>query len=392
MTPPNVVYVMADKMGGLININASLMQRGAGGAMPQHVVLTRNALDHEARFAGTFAAASVTRVEYTLPIENLHAVMSRLWRAIPAGEGVLVANDLLELAMLHLHDPQRAVMQIVHGDYDYYYSLAERHEAVIDVFIAYSQTVYNTLKRRLPARARDIHHLPYAIELPARVRTPQPGSLRLLFLGRLDRAKGVFDLPVIDALLVQRGVDVKWSIIGAGPAAVEVQTAWAHNASVEWLGQLSSREVLERLPDFDVLILPTHAEGLPLVIVEAMAAGVVPIATDLPSIADLVTTGHTGQLVTLGDVGGFAAAIERLDADQPLLERWSAAARDAVIDRFDPVARSADYRALFGEWQTLRRPRAKRLPLPYGSRLDQRWLPNPAVRAVRRTLRRLANV
>jgi glycosyltransferase involved in cell wall biosynthesis len=235
MTTPGVVYVTADKMGGVININASLVERGAAGAMPQHVVLTRNALDHEARFPGTFAADSVTRVEYALPIENLHAVLSRLWRAIPAGEGVLVANDLLELAMLHLHDPQRAVMQIVHGDYDYYYNLAERHEAVIDVFIAYSQTVYNTLKRRLPARARDIHYLPYAIELPARVRTPHLGPLRLLFLGRLDRAKGVFDLPVIDVLLVQRGVDARWTIIGAGPAEAEVRTAWARDASLEHL-------------------------------------------------------------------------------------------------------------------------------------------------------------
>ena len=287
MSAPNVVYVMADKMGGLININASLIERGAGGTMPQHVVLTRNALDNEARFPGTFAAESVTRVEYTLPIENLHAVLSRLWRAVPAGEGVFVTNDLIELAMLHLHDPHRAVVQIVHGDYDYYYSLAERHEAVIDVFIAYSQTVYNTLTRRLPSRARDIYHLPYAIELPARTRTPQSGSLRVLFLGRLDRAKGVLDLPAIDARLMQGGVDVRWTIIGAGPAAEELRTAWTRASSLEWLGQMSSREVLERLPDFDVLILPTHAEGLPLVIVEAMAAGVVPVATNLPSIADL---------------------------------------------------------------------------------------------------------
>jgi hypothetical protein len=95
-------------------------------------------------------------------------------------------------------------------------------------------------------------------------------------------------------------------------------------------------------------------------------------------------------MVKRGDVAGFAAAIERLHVDRGLLERWSAAAHAAVIDRFDPGARIAAYRALFGAWETLRRPRAKRLPLPYGSRLDQPWLPNPAVRAVRRTLRRLA--
>ena len=288
--------------------------------MPQHVVLDAKCPGSSKRGSpGTFAADSVTRVEYTLPIENLHAVLSRLWRAIPAGEGVIVANDLLELAMLHLHDPQRAVMQILHMATTItttaLLSVTRRSSTCSSL---YSQTVYETLKRRLPARARDIHHLPYAIELPARVAHARtPGSLRLLFLGRLDRAKGVLDLPVIDALLVQRGVDVKWTIIGAGPADAELRTAWPRASSVEWLGQLSSREVLDRLPDFDVLILPTHAEGLPLVIVEAMAAGVVPVATDLPSIADLVTTGNTGQLVARGDVDGFAAAIERLHADRP---------------------------------------------------------------------------
>ena len=70
--------------------------------------------------------------EYALPLENLHAVLNRLRRAIPRGEGVLVANDLLELALASAVDCNRAVVQNLHGDNDYYYDLAERHENVID--------------------------------------------------------------------------------------------------------------------------------------------------------------------------------------------------------------------------------------------------------------------
>ena len=57
-----------------------------------------------------------TTVEYTLPIENLHAVMRRVARAVPAGGGVYVAGDLLDLAVASAHDFGRAVVYILHGD------------------------------------------------------------------------------------------------------------------------------------------------------------------------------------------------------------------------------------------------------------------------------------
>lgn len=390
MTSPSVVYVMPDKAGGLLNINASLIEQRAGGAMAQHVVLTRNVLDPDAQFDGVIAAQSVLRVEYALPVENLHAVLARLWRAIPDGPGVFVANDLIELAALHLHDPQRAVVQIVHGDYDYYYDLAERHQTVVDVFVAYSRTVADTLRQRLPARAQDILHLPYGIPLPSGTRVPNEGPLRLVFVGRLDRAKGVLDLPAIDSALTSRGTQAEWTIIGAGPAEAELRAKWHAQRRVNWLGQLSTSEVLRRVPQFDVLVLPTHAEGLPLVIVEVMSAGVVPVTSSLTSIAEVVTDGVTGRLVGAGDVNAFAAAVESLDRDRPQLERMSRAAQSAVANRFDAAESAASFRALFEQWESRRRPRPRRLPLPYGSRLDQPWLPNAAVRTVRTTLRRLA--
>ena len=66
----------------------------------------------------------------------------------------------------------------------------------------------------------------------------------------------------------------------------------------------------------------------------------------------------------------------------------SAAARDYVAVQHDVRERTSAYQALFARYRELRRPRSSALTLPYGSRLDQPWLPNAAVRTVRSMIRR----
>ncbi len=384
---PNVVYVVPDKMGGMLNIVASLVAHRSG-PMPHHVILTDNRLSTDTRWGLRMVADTQQTVRYALPVESLPAVMARLARAVPPGGGVLVTSDLLELAMLHRHDPGRMVAQILHGDHDYYYDLAERHQAVIDVFVAYSRVMYDTLRRRLPHRADDVVHLPYGIPLPSRMRAAAPGPLRLVFAGRLEHGqKGVFDLPEIDAALAGAGVDVRWTIIGGGPDEDELRRRWT-SARVEWAGILPNQTLLDRLADFDVFVLPTRAEGFPVGLVEAMAAGLVPVVSDIPSgVPEVVDEGITGLRPAVGDVAGFASAIGALAGDRATLETMSGAARVAVEARFEARARTAGYEALYAEWQTRRRPRPARVPLPYGSRLDQPWIPNLVVRGIRTMVR-----
>ncbi|MEW6320191.1 MAG: glycosyltransferase family 4 protein [Acidobacteriota bacterium] len=388
--PPNIVYVLPDKMGGMMNIVRSLIAHRDRAGMPQHVVLTHNRVDaRDTRFAAPLGADTQVTVEYALPVENLHAVLRRLRRALPPGGGVLVSNDLLELALLHVHDPGRMVVQILHGDHDYYYDLAERHQAVIDVFVAYGRTMFETLRRRMPDRRDDILHLPYGIPLPARARAAAPGPLRLLFSGRLEHGqKGVLDLPRIDAALAARAVPRAWTIIGDGPDAERLREAWPAATPAEWLGARGHDEVLARLPDFDVFVLPTRAEGFPVALVEAMAAGLVPVVSDITGGVPEVVDETTGYRPAVGDVAGFADAIAALAADRARLDAMSRAARAAVARRFDARARAADYEALFRQWRERRRPRPSTVPLPYGSRLDQPWIPNAVVRAIRTASRR----
>ena len=207
--------------------------------------------------------------------------------------------------------------------------------------------------------------------------------------GRLEHGqKGVLELPAIDARLRELDVDVTWTIIGDGPDGATLRATWPESTTVRYRGALKNAETIAALADHDVFVLPTRAEGLPVALLEAMGAGVVPVVSNIESgVPDVMTAGVTGLLPEVGDVNGFADAIARLDSDRPLLERMSAAGRRRVEERFDVRDRVADYQALYARYAELYRPLAADAVLQYGSRLDHPWIPNPLVRLVRSTLR-----
>ena len=253
---PSVVYVVPDKMGGMMNIVANLLAHRQPDGFSYHAVLTHNHLDVATRFQTALAADSQTTIDYTLPIENLHAVMRRVARAIPPGGGVYVAGDLLDLAVASAHDLGRAVIYMLHGDTEYYYDLAARHDPIVHAFIAYSRRMYDELLARLPHRAATIFHLPYGIPLPPAVRRPVEGPLRAIFAGRLDQVqKGVFDLPEIDRRLQAQGLEVQWSVAGSGPDEAALKRQWQFNPLVQWLGRLSTPALLDAYAAQDVFVL-----------------------------------------------------------------------------------------------------------------------------------------
>jgi glycosyltransferase involved in cell wall biosynthesis len=308
---------------------------------------------------------------------------------VPPGGGVYVAGDLLDLAVASAHDFGRAVVYMLHGDTEYYYDLAVRHDPIVHAFIAYSRRMYNELTARLPHRADTIFHLPYGIPLPEPVRRPGSGPLRVVYAGRFEQQqKGVYDLPEIDRLLRARGIDLQWTVAGAGPDEVELKRRWGFNAQVQWLGSLTTPALLDQYVTQDVFVLPTRFEGFPVGLVEAMGAGLVPVVSDIESgVPEIVEKGRSGECPAIGDVGAFADAIARLDRDRTRLEVMSAAARQTVLDRFDVRDRVAAYQSLYARWEELYRPVAGARHLQYGSRLDHPWIPNPLVRLVRTAMR-----
>jgi glycosyltransferase involved in cell wall biosynthesis len=385
---PSVVYVLPDKVGGSMNLVANLLQYRQADGFATAVVLTHNHLNTDTRFAQRLPCDRQSTFEYTLPIENLHAVLRRLARMVPTGPGVIVAGDLLDLAMLSVHDVGRAVILILHGDDRYYYDLAVKHDAVVHAYVVASRKMHARLLELLPHRASTIFRLPYGIPLPERARRPSPGPLRLIFAGRLDRYKGVMDLPAIDSVLRARGIDRRWTIVGGGPEEAPLRAAWAGAPAVEFTGPLTQAATIARLAEHDVFVLPTRTEGFPVSLLEAMGAGAVPVVSDIESgVPDLVEPGVTGLLPAVGDVEGFVDAIAQLASNRARLEEMSARCRALIEAEYDIRVRVAAYQALYARYDELYRPLSIEAKLQYGSRLDRPWLPNSLVRLVRSAVR-----
>ena len=386
----SVVYMLPDALGGVPSIIANLLQHRRPDGLQYHVLLTRDLTRvADTPIADPLGADSQCCVVFERYLDNFGKVLRRVYGAIPAGPGVVVANDWLDLAVLAKYNCDRTVLQILHGDIDYYYQLATRYDSIVDGFITPSRLMYEKLRRLLPHRPDTIFHLPYGVPVPSEARTASRGTIRLLFAARFEERKGIHDLPAIDAALLGRGVEARWTIVGSGPAGDQVRSNWS-NSRVTWTGSLPHREVLQLYPAHDVFVLPTRWEGFPVTLLEAMAAGVVPVVSDLPgALQEAVESGTSGYAHPFSDIDGFAARIAELDRNREKLDGMSAAARRRVQEEFNIEQRAQAYQDLFLRWRELRRPRTLHPPAADTTRLDREWIPNGLVRSLR-TVRRWA--
>jgi len=165
-------------------------------------------------------------------------------------------------------------------------------------------------------------------------RTPSlPGvPLRLLYIGRLVREKGLYELLQGLALARSQGVAAELVIAGAGPEEARLQqAAVAHGLEgVSFLGTVRGAAKIALLERADVFVLPSYAEGLPYALLESMAAGVPVIATRVGWIPELVADGINGLLVEPQAPQAIAIAIHTLACDREALARMSAAGRATI--------------------------------------------------------------
>jgi colanic acid/amylovoran biosynthesis glycosyltransferase len=177
-----------------------------------------------------------------------------------------------------------------------------------------------------------------------------PGPTRLVAIGRLSEQKG-FAL-LIEALALARdkvpGLQVE--LVGDGPlraGLTDRAAALGLTDTLIFAGWKDEAGVRNSLAAAHALILPSFAEGLPMVIMEAFAAGRPAIATSIAGIPELVTS-NTGWLVPAGDATELALAIERVaSTPRDQLATMGADARTRVLSRHDIDAEAGKLSALF---------------------------------------------
>lgn len=167
-----------------------------------------------------------------------------------------------------------------------------------------------------------------------------PDESMLVAVGRLSKEKAHVDLLAAFTRLreTNRELKCKLVIVGDGPERGALEAAarpWGINVDVIFTGQ--ENDVQPFYAAADVFVLPSHSEGSPNVLLEAMAANLPIVATDVGGVPEIVENNESAVLVPVNDPNAMAAAIARVLNDQDFARRLTTKSAELVISRYTPA-------------------------------------------------------
>ena len=298
---------------------------------------------------------------WRIPVSALYLVAAALriaWTGITGRPSLIHANITgrgSTLRKLMLTAVARAVVlpYVLHvHDYDYAADLRARRgvmrRLVRGMFAAAEQTF--VLGAEAERALRDALALPGAriLVLPNAVPDPNPAAradrrvsaaspIHLAFLGYLSARKGVPEL--LEALASPALAALSWraTLAGGGPVDEFRVKAAALGLSdrVVFPGWIDQPAASALCAAADILVLPSHAEGLAMSVLEGLAHGLAVVATPVGAHAEVIEPDRSGLLTPPGDVAALTAVLARVITDQALRERLRAGARQRYLERFD---------------------------------------------------------
>ncbi len=179
---------------------------------------------------------------------------------------------------------------------------------------------------------------------------PSGGTMRFVCVGRLSPEKGQAGLLEALASLGRDQSDLELTLVGDGPDLDLLKRraeSLGVSRQVTFAGRCGEQDALDHIARADALVLPSFMEGLPIVLLEAMAIGTTVIATHVAGIPELVEDGKNGLLFAPSDWDALADCMRRLAGDPSLRSRLAQAGRKAVERDFDSERSAATMRDLF---------------------------------------------
>lgn len=165
--------------------------------------------------------------------------------------------------------------------------------------------------------------------------TPAFGSEvpHVVFVSNMLERKGILELAEAVDELARTNREFRLSIAGKGPRAATAEALAAGNANVEYLGYVTEEKKQELLGEASIFVLPSYAEGLPIAMLEAMAAGNAIVSTPVGAIGEVIGE-ENGLLVEPGDADALADALAELIADPERTAEMGRANRAAVESQY----------------------------------------------------------
>jgi len=282
-------------------------------------------------------------------------------------EALLLAKWMHERSITHLHvhfaTPAATVGLIlthvapvtfsmtVHGPDEFYdvstYFLTEKIEAA-KFIVCISYFAQSQLMKLTPGRnwhKFDIARLGVdTSQFSPRPFRASPAPFQILCVGRLVSAKGQRILIQAVELLLKAGHNLQLQLVGDGPDRIDLEnlvTLRGLSEAVSFAGTVNQENIKAFYQNADAFAIASFAEGIPVVLMEAMAMEIPCVATRITGIPELIEDGVDGLLVSPSDTKGMAAAIERLILSSELRESLGKAGRQRVQREYE-LTTSAD--------------------------------------------------
>jgi colanic acid/amylovoran biosynthesis glycosyltransferase len=345
----------------------SVLPTGLGALLAAHL---EAAARSPRRYVSTLALALRT---------GAPGVRERLWHLFYFGEAMVLLRHARRAGIAHLHaqfaDSATDVAMLVthyrrgqrvgattcswslavHGSAEFYdvrrhalaAKLAHARFAIAISDFGRSQLMRLCAKERWP----HIHVVRCGVDLdvyaPALERSERAGAVKILFVGRLLHGKGLVLLFEAIAALRRRGLDVTATVVGDGPGRAEARrdvAALGVSDHVRFLGSIGQDDLRAQYVRADIFCLPSFAEGIPVVAMEAMAMELPVVSTRIMGVPELIDDGVNGLLVAPGRVDQLVEALERLVRSPEERRRLGRAGRERIRDDYDVVRSAARMR------------------------------------------------
>lgn len=222
------------------------------------------------------------------------------------------------------------------GSFDIYLSnVSEKKKNVVfgalnkcDLIFLETKSGIKYLERFIIDRSK-IHWFPNVRNKSKYVKDEKDYNKKLVFMSHISDEKGVGDLLNVFQMLPS---NFQLDIYGAIKEDKYLNFDWKAK-NVNYKGQISSSEVIKKLTDYSILLLPSYREGYPGIILEAMSVGLVVISTSVGGIPEIIENGENGVLVEPGDLNALKEAILSISSQN--YKMYSENAYRTFEERFD---------------------------------------------------------
>lgn len=284
---------------------------------------------------------------------------------------VHMANNGAAVAMLAcVYDPRLSYSLSIHGSAEFFHvdswTLGPKVERA-----AFVRCISNFCRAQIMAWSSPscwdrLHIVHCGVDpdayTPRPARKPGAGPLRILTVGRLHSIKGYEVLLRACARLAQAGLNFHLDMVGDGPLMAQLRALAASLGIAEHVtfsGGVDQDKVGAHYDRADVMVVSSFMEGVPVVLMEAMAKRLAVISSRVGGVPELVRDGVDGTLVDPGSVESLAAALAPLARDPDSCARFGASARERILDDFSIDGLGDGMHALFSKHSLISTPAAE---------------------------------